>query len=212
MGNRPSGAGGGYILPPGNYHTAPVPVLFHRGRVWRAMEEMGPLPHLRRFRALTMGHTLLMGRRTHESIGRALPDRRNLVLSRDPAWLARVKREASDKLATIPAMCVPCPLGSCGEREPSTKSTHPAMRSRPLGSVLRPDMRLMPVSTTATPTPLPDELGFKGHIFVDAGTLGTGVTLSLGNLSYSGTMSGSNISGGTFGAVNGSNLPSISPA
>lgn len=43
---------------------------------------------LRRFRALTMGHTLLMGRRTHQSIGRALPGRRNLVLSRDPSWLA----------------------------------------------------------------------------------------------------------------------------
>lgn len=43
---------------------------------------------LRRFKALTMGHALLMGRRTQESIGRALPGRRNLVLSRDPAWRA----------------------------------------------------------------------------------------------------------------------------
>lgn len=43
---------------------------------------------LRRFKALTMGHTLLMGRRTFESIGRALPGRRNLVLTRNPAWLA----------------------------------------------------------------------------------------------------------------------------
>lgn len=43
---------------------------------------------LRRFKALTMGHALLMGRRTHESIGRALPGRRNFVLTRDPARLA----------------------------------------------------------------------------------------------------------------------------
>lgn len=43
---------------------------------------------LRRFKSLTMGHALLMGRRTHESIGRALPGRRNFVLSRDPAWRA----------------------------------------------------------------------------------------------------------------------------
>ncbi len=43
---------------------------------------------LRRFKALTMGHALLMGRRTCESIGRALPGRRNLVLSRDPGWHA----------------------------------------------------------------------------------------------------------------------------
>lgn len=43
---------------------------------------------LRRFRSLTMGHALLMGRRTFESIGRPLPGRRNLVLTRDPGWRA----------------------------------------------------------------------------------------------------------------------------
>ncbi len=37
---------------------------------------------LRRFKRLTMGHTVLMGRKTSESIGRALPGRRNLVLTR----------------------------------------------------------------------------------------------------------------------------------
>jgi len=43
---------------------------------------------LRRFKALTMGHALLMGRKTHDSIGRALPGRRNLVLTRNAAWHA----------------------------------------------------------------------------------------------------------------------------
>lgn len=43
---------------------------------------------LKHFRALTMGHSLLMGRRTHEAIGRPLPGRVNLVLSRDPAYRA----------------------------------------------------------------------------------------------------------------------------
>jgi dihydrofolate reductase len=43
---------------------------------------------LRHFRHLTMGHALLMGRRTHESIGRPLPGRRNLVLTRDRAYQA----------------------------------------------------------------------------------------------------------------------------
>lgn len=43
---------------------------------WRLPED------LRRFRAATMGGTLLMGRRTAESLGRALPGRRNLVLTR----------------------------------------------------------------------------------------------------------------------------------
>jgi len=43
---------------------------------------------LKRFKSMTMGHALLMGRRTQESIGRALPGRRNLVLTRDAAWHA----------------------------------------------------------------------------------------------------------------------------
>lgn len=41
---------------------------------------------LQHFKRLTTGHTLLMGRRTWESIGRPLPKRRSLVLSRNPAF------------------------------------------------------------------------------------------------------------------------------
>jgi dihydrofolate reductase len=53
----------------------------------RAIGRGGAMPwHLprdfQRFRELTVGYTVLMGRRTAESIGRALPQRRNLVLSR----------------------------------------------------------------------------------------------------------------------------------
>jgi len=43
---------------------------------------------LRRFKAITLGHSVLMGRRTFESIGKPLPGRRNLVLTRNPAWNA----------------------------------------------------------------------------------------------------------------------------
>ena len=43
---------------------------------------------LKRFKAITMGHALLMGRRTFDSIGEALPGRRNLVLTRNAGWLA----------------------------------------------------------------------------------------------------------------------------
>jgi dihydrofolate reductase len=39
-------------------------------------------PDLRRFKQLTMGHTLLVGRKTFESIGRPLPGRTMLVASR----------------------------------------------------------------------------------------------------------------------------------
>jgi dihydrofolate reductase len=37
---------------------------------------------LKRFKALTMGHTIVMGRKTFESLGRALPGRRHICLSR----------------------------------------------------------------------------------------------------------------------------------
>jgi dihydrofolate reductase len=43
---------------------------------------------LQRFKKLTMGKPILMGRRTFESIGRALPGRSNFVLTRDAAWRA----------------------------------------------------------------------------------------------------------------------------
>src|SRR4051794_1730548 len=37
---------------------------------------------LQRFKKLTMGHPVVMGRKTYESIGRALPGRLNVVVSR----------------------------------------------------------------------------------------------------------------------------------
>lgn len=43
---------------------------------------------LKRFKALTMGHALLMGRKTFDSIGKPLPGRRNLVLTRNARWAA----------------------------------------------------------------------------------------------------------------------------
>lgn len=41
---------------------------------------------LRRFRRLTTGHAIIMGRRTYESIGRPLPDRVSVVLTRDRSY------------------------------------------------------------------------------------------------------------------------------
>lgn len=41
---------------------------------------------LQRFKRLTMGHTIVMGRRTWESIGRPLPGRRTIVVSRQPDY------------------------------------------------------------------------------------------------------------------------------
>lgn len=58
-------------------------VIGRAGRLpWRLPED------LKFFRRMTVGKPVLMGRRTFESIGRPLPERQNIVLSRDPAYRA----------------------------------------------------------------------------------------------------------------------------
>ncbi len=57
----------------------------------RAIGRDGKIPwdlpdEKRRFRELTTGNAVVMGRRTYEEIGRPLPDRVNIVLSRDPSF------------------------------------------------------------------------------------------------------------------------------
>ena len=52
------------------------------GLPWRLPADMA------RFRALTMGKPIVMGRRTHESIGRILDGRRNIVVTRRPGYRA----------------------------------------------------------------------------------------------------------------------------
>ncbi|TAK05152.1 dihydrofolate reductase [Patescibacteria group bacterium] len=49
---------------------------------------------LKKFKKLTTGHAIVMGRKTWESIGRPLPDRRMLVVTRDPGKLAGQPVEA----------------------------------------------------------------------------------------------------------------------
>ena len=60
----------------------------------RVIGKDGQLPwrlpaDLRHFRAVTMGHPIIMGRKTYESIGKPLEDRLNIVLSRDRDFSAR---------------------------------------------------------------------------------------------------------------------------
>lgn len=65
-------------------------VAFDRDRIigrdgglpWRLPDDM------RRVRELTLGKPLIMGRRTYESIGRPLPRRTNIVLTRDASFRA----------------------------------------------------------------------------------------------------------------------------
>ena len=50
------------------------------GMPWHLPED------LRHFKATTLGHPLVMGRKTFESIGRVLPGRRTIVITRQPGW------------------------------------------------------------------------------------------------------------------------------
>ncbi len=60
-----------------------VAALDRRSAIGRGNALPWHLPDdLKRFKALTLGHPVLMGRKTAEAIGRALPGRRNLVLTR----------------------------------------------------------------------------------------------------------------------------------
>jgi dihydrofolate reductase len=60
---------------------------------------------LKRFKALTMGHHIIMGRKTFESIGRILPGRTSVVVTRNPEFnvegvvIAHSLREALEKSA-----------------------------------------------------------------------------------------------------------------
>ena len=74
---------------------------------WRLPED------LRRFRALTVGHAVIMGRKTWESLPRALPERQNIVVTRQQGYAAagaEVADSFSSALARVmmpkPAFCI----------------------------------------------------------------------------------------------------------
>ena len=62
---------------------------------WRIPEDFA------HFKATTMGHTLVMGRATYESIGRPLPGRTTVVLTRDHDWSAEGVLVASSLEAAV---------------------------------------------------------------------------------------------------------------
>jgi dihydrofolate reductase len=74
---------------------------------WRFPED------LRRFRNLTTGHALIMGRRTWDSLPRALPGRENIVITRQPRFAADgaiIAHSLDDALAKVtqppPVYCI----------------------------------------------------------------------------------------------------------
>ncbi len=67
------------------------------------------------FKATTMGHVLVMGRKTFESIGRPLPGRETLVLSRSGFVQPGVRTITS--LDALPALVGDGPIFICGGAE-----------------------------------------------------------------------------------------------
>ena len=79
-------------------------VIGARGKLpWRLPED------LRHFKQLTLSHPVIMGRRTWESLGKPLPGRENIVISRRPGFEAPGASVASSLEAAI-ALCMGEPL------------------------------------------------------------------------------------------------------
>jgi len=69
----------------------------HNALPWKLPEDLA------HFKRTTSGHTIIMGRKTFDSIGRPLPNRRNIVVTRNPAW-AHEGVEAAPSLAAAVAL------------------------------------------------------------------------------------------------------------
>jgi dihydrofolate reductase len=76
-------------MTPGGKRVVLVAAVARNGVIGDGPDIPWRLPGEQRlFKELTVGHVLLMGRTTYDSIGRPLPGRTTIVLTRDPAWSA----------------------------------------------------------------------------------------------------------------------------
>jgi dihydrofolate reductase len=76
--------------------------------LWRLPTDM------KRFRALTMGKPLIMGRKTYESIGKPLPGRETIVVTRDPTYKIEGAHIVADIDAAL-ALAKSLPTGAQGD-------------------------------------------------------------------------------------------------
>jgi dihydrofolate reductase len=56
---------------------------------------------LKRFKALTMGHHIIMGRKTYDSIGRALPGRKTIVVTHNPDYQINTVNNQSGDICIV---------------------------------------------------------------------------------------------------------------
>ena len=78
---------------------------------WRLPED------LRHFRALTTGHAVIMGRRTWQSLSRALPERQNIVVTRQADFTAAGATIASSLDDALSKVAYPAPAFVIGGGE-----------------------------------------------------------------------------------------------
>jgi len=72
---------------------------------------------LKRFRSLTTGHSIVMGRKTWESIGRPLPERQSIVVTRSPRYAAAGALVVTSLDAALAAATLPAPVFCIGGGE-----------------------------------------------------------------------------------------------
>ena len=78
---------------------------------WRLDDDM------KRFRALTAGHAVIMGRKTWESLPRALPERQNIVVTRQRGYIAAGAEIAGSFAAAVALVRMPKPVFCIGGGE-----------------------------------------------------------------------------------------------
>jgi dihydrofolate reductase len=83
-----------------------IAAVARNGAIGRDNQLLVHLPEdLKRFKRLTLGSPIVMGRKTFDSIGRPLPGRRNIVITRNDGWRAEgvdVAHSLDDALALVP--------------------------------------------------------------------------------------------------------------
>lgn len=70
----------------------------NNGLLWHISED------LKYFKGTTMGHPVIMGRKTYESVGRPLPGRRNIVLTRGGLEIPQIKNPQTTSMEVVDSL------------------------------------------------------------------------------------------------------------
>jgi dihydrofolate reductase len=134
---------------------------------WRLPED------LKRFRALTMGHAVIMGRKTWESLPRALPGRQNIVVTRQHGYAAAGADAVASFAAALECVRMPEPVFCIGGGEiyraalPFATTLHLTEIARAFdGDAQFPPFDRNDWRETAREAHAPDQLGAFAYAYV----------------------------------------------